>query len=391
MLQGQVHGCPHVLPGGALPNTIMCQLLPICNVCCLFLPMCSHAAARCRGLELPGQHPHHAHHPAGGGGVSGSLPAALCICRYRVLQSPHISSFSGASQAGSLRPDLTMLPASHACLSACRGGDHWEAGLAMEATLGPAEGPLLHPAMHQRQHSATGLPPRGPPAQAPQQRALDAALAAAAAAPLPVRRARSSGSAPAFLEAVAAEVGGATEAGQQAGAAAPRMPAWQSPARVPPLPLARLGSGSNAKLAPPSQQLQTQQSGGSTAREQLDLAPATSAAAPAGLHPAPPQPALSSRTSSGHSSGRRPPGLLLDTEGLTFDSLGLESPDTITPGLQYARQVAQLFVEGRRCVPAGPVPACLLPFVLPAGLRGCCGCASCPSAVCSLRDLTPGA
>ena len=238
----------------------------------------------------------------------------------------------------------------------------------MEATLGPAEGPQLHPAVHQRQHSATGLPPRGPPAQAPQQRALDAALAAAAAAPLPVRRARSSGSAPAFLEAVAAEVGGAAEAGQQAGAAAPRMPAWQSPARVPPLPLARLGSGSSAKPAPPSQQ--PQQAAGSTAREQFDLAPATSAAAPVGLHPAPPQPALSSRTSSGHSSGRRPPGLLLDTEGLTFDSLGLESPDTITPGLQYARQVAQLFVEGRRC--AHGACACLRGPA--AGLRGCCCC-----------------
>lgn len=182
----------------------------------------------------------------------------------------------------------------------------------------------------------------------------------------------------------------------------PPLPAWQSPARiaaapgmVPPLPLSRLAQSNSMLQA-------------DAAAGELDLLQA-SAAAPQGLQPPLPQPALgSSRSlssfgfalaphqqngptllpgtlvagpaapaasgangctptagggsanagpgpaappSSGGSSARRPSGLVqLDVQGLTFETFGLESPDTITPGLQYARQVAQMFVDGRRCV-----------------------------------------
>lgn len=291
----------------------------------------------------------------------------------------------------------------------------------MEAALGGAEGLApgsSHPPPPQRQLSS-GLPPRGPPpphhhqhrASSASSAALDAALAGASsrepsqAGLLPAGRTSSSSSTPAFLEAVEAEgivaavqaaaahpgaevASTAASGGSDSGSGsveAPPVPAlgvlppWQSPARiapaaatVPPLPLSRLGNSSGARPA------------GLSAGSEFELLPATSAAAPAGLHPPAPQPALNARQRSGSgvlvlggrstaapaatppdgsvggpgtasapscggSSARRPLGLQqLDTQGLTFETFGLESPDTITPGLQYARQVAQLFVEGRR-------------------------------------------
>lgn len=258
--------------------------------------------------------------------------------------------------------------------------DHWEKGLAMEAALGggaaAADGAAgldaPPPPQAQRHHSA-GLPPRGPPPQRAISAALDAALAAAAggvgvgrepgasqafssaAGLLPVGRTSSSVSAPGLLEAAdAAAAGAAAAAGGEAapalaaeaaaGQQAAPQPPWQSPARippVPPLPLSRLSSSGAGSVRSGGGE-------GGAAHEEHNLLPLTSAQAPAGLLPPQPQPALLSRGWSG-GVGRRPPGLAsLDTDGLTFESFGLESPDTITPGLQYARQVAQLFVEGRR-------------------------------------------
>lgn len=279
---------------------------------------------------------------------------------------------------------------------------------------------VLQPALPQRQLS--GLPPRGPGHHPHHVRAfsggsasLDPPIAAAAAggggggggggqvsrdsshaALLPAGRSHSSTSSiPAYLEASTLQQGsdggaGAAHAHPHPGlvdgeqgvehtehaaadpaahhssassehgsiehAAAPLsapggLPAWQSPARVsamlpvPPLPLSRLGSSSSSR-----------------AGADFELAPTTSAAAPAGMQPPAAQRAYNARsggsgtasgtaigTASGASTARRPAGLQqLDTEVLTFETWGLESPDTITPGLQYARQVAQLFVDGRR-------------------------------------------
>lgn len=196
----------------------------------------------------------------------------------------------------------------------------------------------------------------------------------------------------------ARSVAGGSDSGSIAGSrehSSTQLPPWQSPARippihqsVPPLPLGRLGGHSGGG------------SGASSTRGgagELDLLPPP-AAAPAGLVPPGPQLAVSSSVSRASSaaslvlapngpslvpgsliggggsgevqppggsagggsggrgtaqppqnSARRPAGLaVLDTDSLTFETFGLESPDTITPGLQYARQVAQLFVEGRR-------------------------------------------
>jgi hypothetical protein len=284
--------------------------------------------------------------------------------------------------------------------------DPWDAGLAMEAAFGVsgvADGlaaPAPQPPQHQRQLAGSGLPPRGPGSLHPHHRttssssaALEAAFAGAdsrreapnSAMPR-VARTHSSSSAPAFIEA--AEEAGAVEAvhaqpvalsgGTDSSSANSSrngsvetlppppnstLPAWQSPARippvpaVPPLPLSRLNSSSSA------------------GRGGFDLEPlsATSASPPSGLPPPAPQPALIYRSGSGvlasnnigslapsSNTSRRPVGLQqLDTESLTFETFGLESPDTITPGLQYARQVAQLFVEGRRRSHPGVLAASL--------------------------------
>ena len=301
----------------------------------------------------------------------------------------------------------------------------------------PAHQPALP--LHRHASGASGLPPRGPSFHSARSASatLDAAFAAVASGSEDggggggggMRHAYSTTSAPAFLAGAEAEAGdrpsaaastgtatatpdNVSVAGSDAGGAGgvPVLPAWQSPARiapvpassVPPLPLSRLAhSGSGRQLAEDA------------GPGDLDLLP-TPSAAPAGLQPALPQPALGSArwvpgpggvvavqagggsssgassvaasavdgsqraeevpapgvaaaaaaaaqqpptlpsggaTSGGASSARRPSGLVpLDlAEGLTFETFGLESPDTITPGLQYARQVAQLFVEGRRC------------------------------------------
>ncbi|PSC75196.1 Helicase sen1 [Micractinium conductrix] len=265
--------------------------------------------------------------------------------------------------------------------------DHWDKGLEMEAALGStaAAGVAGAPdgvgvAAPARHHSATGLPPRGPQHHPLPQRVissvLDAALAAVAgrggrdgageaggvSAPalLPDGRAHSGSNPPAMLDlsaaierggyATPAELSAEEEAAAADAAAMPPpppqqpsggLPPWQSPARVPPvppLPLSRISGSSR----------------GSAGSEPPDLLPPPPLAAPLGLQPPVPQPALWSRGRPGGgivgpgAGARRPPGLTLDTEGLTFETFGLESPDTITPGLQYARQVAQLFVEGRR-------------------------------------------
>ncbi|KAL4419982.1 hypothetical protein ABPG75_007080 [Micractinium tetrahymenae] len=272
--------------------------------------------------------------------------------------------------------------------------DHWEKGLAMEAALrghgSHADGGTapegLPPPPPQRHHSA-GLPPRGPPPQRAISAALDAALAAAAggtganrdaagsqafssaAGLLPVGRTSSSVSAPGLLEAAeaaatAAEIAPVPAAEAVAGealqphpAAAPApaapLPPWQSPARippVPPLPLSRLSSSGNGSVRSGGGEGGGSSSAGGGAHDEPSLLAPASARAPAGLQPPQPQPALLSRGWHGSAGpGRRPPGLAaLDTEGLTFETFGLDSPDIITPGLEYARQVAQLFVEGRR-------------------------------------------
>lgn len=272
----------------------------------------------------------------------------------------------------------------------------------MEAALRGGDAPPPTTQLPQRHHSV-GLPPRGPPTQRAISAALDAALTTAgggmgvsrepsgsqpfssAAGLLPVGRTSSSVSAPGLLEAVdaAAAAGEAAPApvadapsqavpSQPAAAPAPaaQQPPWQSPARiapVPPLPLSRLSSGGHGSA----------RSGGGEAgggpADELNLLPLASAAAPAGLLPPQPQPALLSRGWSGSAGqGRRPTGLAaLDTEGLTFESFGLESPDTITPGLQYARQVAQLFVEGRRRSGTSGLPS-----VLGGGASTAGGCAA---------------
>lgn len=309
--------------------------------------------------------------------------------------------------------------------------------------------PPHQPAVAARQLSGTGLPPRGPAPRSHAGITLEAAFAAASASSAPslggggLSRTRSDptsfataaadfgsslrdGSRFSALAAVAAaasgerhlpsaehenhyaadgtasaprSVAGGSDAGSVAGSRTPiaQLPPWQSPARippvgqpVPPLPLSRLGGGSGGTSAASS-------SRGGTPGD-LDLLPPP-AAAPAGMLPPAPQPAVSSSVSRASStaslvlapngpslvpgsliggggsgevqpaaggsggrtagqpapaSARRPAGLAaLDTDSLTFETFGLESPDTITPGLQYARQVAQLFVEGRRCVSRG--------------------------------------
>ena len=301
--------------------------------------------------------------------------AALLLCASPLQPSP-----------GSHRsPPPSPRPFAFSCSDG--NVDHWDKGLEMEAALGstaaagvagaPDGVEVAAPARH---HSATGLPPRGPQHHPLPQRVissvLDAALAAVAgrggrdgageaggvSAPalLPDGRAHSGSNPPAMLDlsaaierggyATPAELSAEEEAAAADAAAMPPpppqqpsggLPPWPSPARVPPvppLPLSRISGSSR----------------GSAGSEPPDLLPPPPLAAPLGLQPPVPQPALWSRGRPGGglvgpgAGARRPPGLTLDTEGLTFETFGLESPDTITPGLQYARQVAQLFVEGRR-------------------------------------------
>lgn len=327
-----------------------------------------------------------------------------------------------------------------------------EAALGHEAAAAAQAGgtvPAPHqPAVAPRQLSGTGLPPRMPhPHRSHTGITLEAAFAAASAGNTPPAGGGGSGlgrtrSDPTSFASAAAEfaaslrdgrrfsalaavaaaasgerhlphgepesyhtdggstsaprsVAGGSDSGSVAASRQPsitQLPPWQSPARippvqqsVPPLPLSRLGGTSGGGSAASSTR---------GAAGELDLLPPL-AAAPAGLMPPGPQPAVSSSVSrassaaslvlapngpslvpgsliggggsgevepaGGSSSGRtgvqqppasarRPAGLAtLDTDSLTFETFGLESPDTITPGLQYARQVAQLFVEGRRC------------------------------------------
>ncbi|KAI3425366.1 hypothetical protein D9Q98_009130 [Chlorella vulgaris] len=99
------------------------------------------------------------------------------------------------------------------------------------------------------------------------------------------------------------------------------LPAWQSPARV-------------SAMSPPRRQACSRPlPSGHTARVAAAAVPPV---VPPSVLPAGPAPR----------GGLQ--GCSLDTEVLTFETWGLESPDTIIPGLQYARQVAQLFVDGRR-------------------------------------------